>query len=368
MGKNIVISAINIIDGGALTILKDAISAFEYQSSNGHNITFLVSSPDVHQDIPTKNIYFEYFPSSKKRWINRLFFEYIFFYFYSIRKKVDIWLSLHDTTPNVCSPKRYAYCHNPSIFLNFPIKDVGLDFKQFLFSKFYKYLYKINIKKNTNIIVQQAWIADEFSKIFKLSNMIVATPQAFSQRTVPEKFNTREYNPPKQTEDYKLFYPAFPRYFKNHSVIFEASRQLIGTTFILTIDGSENNFAKKLISRNVSKNIKLIGIQSREAVFKNYRNCDALVFPSLLETWGLPLSEFMQFSKPIIAADLPYAHETLGNYSRIYWFSPTSPDSLISAINRARSGQAPDSPKFTTSRHELLQSWEDLADYISTEK
>ena len=34
---------------------------------------------------------------------------------------------------------------------------------------------------------------------------------------------------------------------------------------------------------------------------------DFLIFPSLLETWGLPISEFEQTNKKMILANLPYA-------------------------------------------------------------
>lgn len=176
MGKCIVVSAINICDGGALTILKDAIISFENSANKKDKLHFLVANPKVHSDIPTQNIIFHYFPKSKKNWLARIFFEYIYFYFFSKKIKPDAWLSLHDTTPNVIAKKRYVYCHNPSIFLDFPIRDIRLDPKQFLFSTFYKYLYKININKNHRVITQQAWLAEEFSKIYNLDNLLVSPP------------------------------------------------------------------------------------------------------------------------------------------------------------------------------------------------
>lgn len=38
------------------------------------------------------------------------------------------------------------------------------------------------------------------------------------------------------------------------------------------------------------------------------------------ETWGLPLSEAKTYKKWIFAADLPYAHEVLYNYSKTRYF------------------------------------------------
>ena len=45
-------------------------------------------------------------------------------------------------------------------------------------------------------------------------------------------------------------------------------------------------------------------------MYEKYNKIDCLIFPSKLETWGLPISEFMAFDKPMLIADLPYAHET----------------------------------------------------------
>lgn len=54
------------------------------------------------------------------------------------------------------------------------------------------------------------------------------------------------------------------------------------------------------------QNIHFIGLKSKEKLDDIYRNeTDALIFPSKLETWGLPLSEAKEFKLPILSADLP---------------------------------------------------------------
>ena len=359
MGKSIIISAINIVDGGALTVLQDAIRAFDAAASE-HKVTFLVASPKVHEKIKTKSIRYEYFPASKKSWGLRFFFEYIYFLIYSIKKRPDIWLSLHDTTPNVIAKKRYVYCHNPSIFLKFPLRDILIDKKQFVFSAFYKYLYRINIKKNSWVITQQAWMAKEFSRIFQISNLLIAEPDT----AAPPQYVATHTSPKPSTNELCLFYPAYPRYFKNHSIILKASELCDGVRFILTIDGTENSYSKSLINNTPCKNVDLLGLQKKETVYTLYEQCDALIFPSLLETWGLPLTEFKRFDKPIIAADLPYAHETLGSYDKIYWFSPNSVSSLLDAINRLKNRAPADMPKVVESDYPKLVGWSALASFI----
>ena len=56
-----------------------------------------------------------------------------------------------------------------------------------------------------------------------------------------------------------------------------------------------------------------------------YNNCDIVVFPSRLETWGLPISEAKILNKPLLVADLPYAHETVGDYNQVAFIPYNDP-------------------------------------------
>lgn len=360
MGKKIIVSAINVVDGGALGILRDAIISFD-KVSDDTEITFLVSTCEVHKNISVSKIRFEYFPLSKKSWFFRFFFEYIYFFFYSVYKKPYMWLSLHDTTPNVFAKYRYVYCHNPSMFLKFPIKDIFLDWKQFLFSRFYYYLYKINIKKNHRVIVQQNWMGKEFEKIFNIDNILVAAPNIVENRYEIIADKNR-----KKDGSFTLFYPSYPRYFKNHNILLKASRltQHLKIHYVLTISGDENRYIKNLISGYDSKYVDFIGLISKERVFEYYNECDALIFPSLLETWGLPITEFKRFGKPMIVADLPYAHETVGDYENVYWFNPTSEQSLVDALDRVIHIKIPDGPKTYNNNFNKLDGWDSLVCYL----
>ena len=48
-----------------------------------------------------------------------------------------------------------------------------------------------------------------------------------------------------------------------------------------------------------------------------YKNADALLFPSYIETLGLPLLEAAAFGLPVLAADVDYAHEVLKDYEGV---------------------------------------------------
>lgn len=164
MSKTIVVSGINLVNGGALSVYYDFLdSVIESQDYIKNEYILLVSKKELFTKYKDKLRLIE-FPKSKKNWFLRLYYEYWYFKRLSQKLNPDIWLSLHDITPNVKAKKRFVYCHNPSPFYKMPISKIKYGWKYYLFSKFYKYLYMINIKKNTAVIVQQQWMGEEFKK------------------------------------------------------------------------------------------------------------------------------------------------------------------------------------------------------------
>ena len=65
---------------------------------------------------------------------------------------------------------------------------------------------------------------------------------------------------------------------------------------------------------------------------KYYNKTETVIFPSKIETWGLPITEAKEFKKKLILADLPYAHETLENYQNVFFFNPDSAEELAAKM------------------------------------
>jgi glycosyltransferase involved in cell wall biosynthesis len=107
----------------------------------------------------------------------------------------------------------------------------------------------------------------------------------------------------------------------------------------LTFAGDESRYARRIHRRSRDlPQIRYAGFLSQEELGREYERADALVFPSRLETWGLPLSEFRRYGKPILAADLPYARETLGGYSQSAFFDPADPAALARLLRTLYEG------------------------------
>ena len=57
--------------------------------------------------------------------------------------------------------------------------------------------------------------------------------------------------------------------------------------------------------------IKFKSLNKSEKVLEIYQASRALVFPSLIESMGLPLIEANMFGIKVLSSDLPYSHEIL---------------------------------------------------------
>jgi glycosyltransferase involved in cell wall biosynthesis len=73
-----------------------------------------------------------------------------------------------------------------------------------------------------------------------------------------------------------------------------------------------------------------LGYLDESALAAAYGAADVLVFPSLVESAGLPLIEAMSLGLPVVAADRPYAHEICGDGA--LYFAPTDVDGLAARI------------------------------------
>lgn len=328
--KTIVISAVNLNKGGTLTILRECLAFLSALATNGsYRIVAIVHKREL-ADYP--NIEYIETQWPKKRWVNRLWYEYI-----SLNKisreigDISLWLSLHDTSPRVEARRQAVYCHNPFPFYKWNWRECVRAPKIVLFALFSKWIYRYRIHQNTYVIVQQQWLKNEFKRLFGLSRekIILALPNRLQSLLDPAAL------PDRDPQHYKFIYAASPDSHKNFECICRAvkllKQQYDRSDFkvYITFRGDENAYAQWIKKMwGTLKELVFIGFQSREALFAYYKQSDCLLFPSKVETWGLPITEFASFDKPMLLADLPYAHETAAGSSKTAFFDPDDPAQL----------------------------------------
>ncbi|WP_198266706.1 glycosyltransferase [sulfur-oxidizing endosymbiont of Gigantopelta aegis] len=152
-----------------------------------------------------------------------------------------------------------------------------------------------------------------------------------------------------------LFYPAAGYPHKNHKILndmenFEESSQLINEMCI-TLKYEEK--------RHFPMWVNNLGRLSSQACGEYYQSVDALFFPSLTESYGLPLIEAMICGLPIVCADLDYAHCVCGEQA--IYFDPDDPVSAIKALVLLRCKLATGwQPDWSIALAKLPASWDEV--------
>jgi len=337
--KTIVISAVNLNRGGTLRILRECLAYLSGLAvTSDYRIIAIVYKKEL-VDFP----HIEYIETQwpKKRWINRLWYEYV-----SLRKvaqqlqPIALWLSLHDTTPSVQAERRAVYCHNSFPFLEWDRRDLFFAPQIVAFALFSRFFYRKNIWQNDYLVVQQEWFREAFVRMFKLpfSKIIVAPPHS----TVEAALQPVAIAAKKKTT---FIYPAISDSHKNIECICAAAERLWTSgehnfEVLLTIDGRENRYTQWLYKRWGKRipALRFQGYLDRDTLFNYYQEADCLIFPSKVETWGLPISEFSAFKKPMLLADLPYARETAKGNAEVAFFPTNRPALLAEQMHRLIAG------------------------------
>lgn len=325
--RTIVVSAVNLRKGGTLTVLRECLSYLSGKTE-GYRVVALVHDRRLCE---YPGIEYVEMPWCVKSWVRRLWAEYVSMGRISRElagpeEKVYLWLSLHDTTPRVRAERRTVYCHTSFPFLKLRPRDWRMDAKIPLFACLTKYAYRINVKRNDWLIVQQEWFREALSGLtgFPVSGIIVA-PAAFSS-VIPEGRAARILT---------FLYPSTPDCHKNFELLCRAA-ELVEARLgkgrfrvVLTIDGTENRYSRWLKKKwgGVSS-LVFGGLLPKERLMEMYAEASCLVFPSRVESWGLPVSEFLPTGKPMLLADLPYARETAAGAAAVGFFNPDDAGAL----------------------------------------
>lgn len=347
-------------EGGLFTILDNCLQKIsDFSKTNEIRVIALVCDENLFK---YPNIEYIAFPKAKKSWIARLYYEYIYFNKLSKTIKPNVWLSLHDVSPNVKAKKKFVYFHHPTLFYKSTFQDWKFDYKIGVFSLLYKYLTKINIKKNNTVFVQQNWIKREFEKYYNIQNIKVCYPEFVTlTNSVALSLDAAKI---------QFFYPLVARSFKNIEIIAEAIQLLPDSIkskiqVSLTFGKGDSKYGDYIIDKYTSIPFQFLGKLNREEVFRYYKSMDCLLFPSKLETWGLPLSEAKAYGKPILAANLPYAKETIGNYDFVSFFDINNPKELAELITHFVSNTIHfQGNKNTFENSNQLNDWDSIFEYL----
>lgn len=338
--------------GGALTVLRGFHTAA--CSSTEHDWVFCVSTPKLPS---AENVAIKSYPWTKRSWLHRLFFEYITAPL-TIRKEApNTVFSLQNVAVRAHGVRQVVYLHQPIPFADFRFglfESPLMWAYQNLISK----LIKRGLKQADAIIVQTQWMREKVSHLLAANAVpiFVIAPEiaVHSARYEPTEKNRRQF-----------FYPATAQSYKNHRVIIDASKFLRSMGIrdfevILTISARD---LRDLGYRDAPVPIVATGQLTYEEVRNHYAS-SVLLFPSKLETFGLPLLEARMARTFILAADTPFAREILDGYPNASLFEPDDAEALANLMEGIASGRTPYEEALEMSAP-ALGKWHDVVDVVA---
>lgn len=302
--------------GGALSVLHEFYNEFKIDQENEY--IFVLSLPELKE---TSNIKIIRFPWIKKSWGHRLYFDHFIAPKLITKYKVDKVLSLQNITIPHTKIYQSVFVHNALPFsqYRFSLKEDRL---LWVYQNIIGRKIRNSIKKADRVIVQAEWMKQTFIKSVNVSDQKIEVKKPSIAIQIKKKYN-RSYM--RQT---CFFYPASGVFFKNHKVIVDACKELknMGITnyrIILTLSKDENKNILRLLKEIKANNlpIEFVGNLTRGEVFDMYSK-SILLFPSYIETVGLPLVEAMLHDSPILVSNLSFAHEILDGYLKVSYFNP----------------------------------------------
>lgn len=169
----------------------------------------------------------------------------------------------------------------------------------------------------------------------------------------------------------KLCYvaPFYPH--KNHQILIAAMRTLRhefgvhDVVILTTVDGRASPMARDFLStikrQGFGNCIINLGHLPLAKVPSVYLSSDALLMPTLLETYGIPYIEAMHFGLPILTSDMDFAHAVCGDAA--LYFNPLDAADIARAIVALRQNPTLRSDLAERSRKRLSAisiSWEEV--------
>ena len=192
-----------------------------------------------------------------------------------------------------------------------------------------QFYIRLFIRNVSNVACQTDVISESFKLKYSYKNI----------KTLPF-FRSCETTASESEFDFCYISLAHPH--KNHQTLFDAlvllGKENINFSIAVTIELDKKYLIDKINHINSSGNIRIInfGILDKNEVCELYSKSKSLIYPSLEESFGLPLVEAAELGLDIIASDLEYVFQVV---KPSLTFDPNSAKSIAQTMKKYINGQ-----------------------------
>lgn len=319
--KVIIVNAVSATVGGAITILEQFLRAADPE--NVYHV-FVSDAVKLEEFAGQGNMNFHNMGQLKG--FRRFFWDYAGIARYLKRLGVvpNLIVSLQNT-PSGCLREvpQVVYVHQ-----GIPIsgRKWALIGKGELVFWLYKHVYPIFMRglpaRQRYYVCQAEWMRADYAKLLGVP---LDRVRAFAPQSAITAVGER---PARHSGGRRIFfYPALGYGYKNHALIVDAFAwvnrhrpdAMKNLKVLLTLDAQvDRRIFEHVTSSGVGEHFVFAGSMPHAEVIRTFADpACVLLFPSEVETIGLPLLEAASQGCPIVAADLPYARDALAGYEGV---------------------------------------------------
>lgn len=330
------IAVVNLpsVDGGGLAILNSFYHYIMESNPPMHEWLFIVSNQNLHEK---NGVHVKKYPEALRNYFSRLIIE---------RSKIpgdirafhaDVVFSFQNLILPKCKCKQALYMHQSLPFQ-----------KKYRFSLWKKeerdcairqrllgVLIKSSVKKADLVMVQTRWVCNAVQESTKCFDKVIHIGYPMPGGAIDCKIR-------REAPGQDFFYPAGPAIYKNFGCLNEAVNQLHdeGYAFQVYLTLTRPEFEKMIHYQKIHDiHYCFLGRIPFENVKELYHR-HIVLFPSYIETLGLPLIEARSSGCYIIASDCPFSHEILDDYENKTFADPFDSKQLALAMKTVLDGKA----------------------------
>lgn len=319
---------------GALTILKQFHNEVISNKDKSHTWYFVVST-DVLEE--SDNVKIIHVPWVKKSWLHRLCYDKFCAKNLVQQYEIDLVFSMQNMAIEGVGCSQIAYLHQSLQFSPVSYSFWKKEERLFWIRKnIICNIMKKRLKYADSIIVQTRWMKEATQEWLKDQHKKI--------EVIPPRMDYRYSLIENVDREAELFiYPAGDGIHKNHKLIIKACEILktkgIAYKVLFTMDVNESKYANELYLEVEKKGLDIyfVGLLDCEEITELYQKA-TLIFPSYIETFGLPLLEAKSANGLVLCSDLPFAHEILKDYENAYFFDTMNEKQLANYMENCSVG------------------------------
>jgi glycosyltransferase involved in cell wall biosynthesis len=195
------------------------------------------------------------------------------------------------------------------------------------------FLLKRDLWRPDIVLAQTVSIAEQLRAVYRLLDVRVLPNAVLMPDTSVAAF---PYSP--RSDQLKMFVcPAVYYPHKNLEVLLDVAdiiiKQKKSFRIVVTVEpntAASDRFIKKIHRRGLQDVVQNVGQVSAARIAQLYLEADAVLLPTLLESFSIVYVEAMYYRVPILTSDMWFAHSVCGTAAK--YFDPFSPEDIFASM------------------------------------